>query len=453
MYGGESVRAVDLIAKKRDGGEWTDAEIRFMINGYVHDDIPDYQMAAWAMAVYFRGMTSRETTVLTMAMAESGDLCDLSAIAGIKVDKHSTGGVGDTTTLIVAPLAAAAGVPVAKMSGRGLGHTGGTIDKLESFRGFRTDLNTSQFAQQVERIGVAIVGQTGNLTPADKKLYALRDVTATVHSIPLIAASIMSKKIAAGADAIVLDVKVGEGAFMESLEQAKQLAAAMVDIGNLAGRETVALISDMNRPLGHAIGNALEVREAIRVLKNIAHGPLRDVSLAIAAKMALLSGRYANETLALDAVTHALESGAALQTLRKLVEAQGGEPAQVDDPERLPQASFEIPITAHCAGYIRHISASKLGQVAMLLGAGRADKNSVIDLAVGVQLQTNVGNRVHSGSVLCVLHSNKPSHSIEHLLELTKQAFTIAEQPLTVPPLLHGWVTTAGFSSASSSLL
>lgn len=400
------MRMVDLIAKKRDGHELSTEEIQFIIQGYTNGDIPDYQMSAWAMAVYFQGMSSKETADLTMAMAASGDQLDLSAIPGVKVDKHSTGGVGDKTTLVVAPLVAAAGIPVAKMSGRGLGFSGGTIDKLESIRGFQVELTEEQFFNQVREVGVAVIGQTGNLTPADKKLYALRDVTATVEAVPLIASSIMSKKIASGADAIILDVKVGKGAFMKSLEAAETLAGAMVEIGRQVGRKTIAVISDMNQPLGLAVGNALEVKEAIETLAG--HGPkdLTELALTISSHMLILSGKETSFETAYEQMKDILQSGKALDKFKQFVAAQGGDTNVIDNPSLLPQAIHYLEIKAEQSGYIAEIDAEKIGHASVILGAGRLTKNSPIDLAVGILLKKKVGDYVEAGETLAVIHAN-----------------------------------------------
>lgn len=398
------MRTVDLIHKKRHGGELSTEEIRFLIEGFTAGNIPDYQMSAWAMAVCFQGMSARETADLTMAMAESGDQADLSGIQGIKVDKHSTGGVGDKTTLVIGPLVASVGVPVAKMSGRGLGHTGGTIDKLEAIAGFRTELSPEAFIRQVNETGIALIGQTGNITPADKKLYALRDVTATVEAIPLIASSVMSKKIAAGADAIVLDVKVGSGAFMKTEEDAIRLARAMVDIGTHVGRETVAVISNMDQPLGHAVGNALEVAEAIDALRGRGPADLRELCLSLGAQMVVLSGKAKAVAEARRMLEEALECGAAFAKMRAFVSAQGGDPAMVDDPALLPKAASVREVTADRGGRVLAIDAQRVGHAAMLLGAGRETKESVIDPGAGIVLKKKLGDEVAAGDVLAELH-------------------------------------------------
>ena len=422
------MRAVDLILKKRHGLELSTEEIRFLIRGFTAGDIPDYQMAAWAMAVCFRGMSDRETADLTMAMAESGEMADLSDIHGIKVDKHSTGGVGDKTTLVIGPLVASAGVPVAKMSGRGLGHTGGTIDKLESIAGFRTELSPDDFIRQVNETGIAVIGQTGNITPADKKLYALRDVTGTVESIPLIASSVMSKKIAAGADAIVLDVKVGSGAFMKTEEDAIRLARAMVDIGTRVGRETVAVISSMDQPLGYAVGNALEVAEAIATLKGEGPEDLTELCLSLGARMVVLGGKASGVAEARRMLEEALSGGAAFAKFRAFVAAQGGDPAVADDPSRLPKAASVAEAAAERGGRVLAIDAEKVGLAAMLLGAGRETKESAIDPGAGVVLRKKVGDAVSPGETVAELHigAGREGRAAE-AVQLLREAFRIGE--------------------------
>ncbi|MFB9325296.1 pyrimidine-nucleoside phosphorylase [Paenibacillus aurantiacus] len=438
------MRAVDLIHKKREGVELTASELAFLIEGYSKGDIPDYQMSAFAMAVLFRGMTARETAELTLAMARSGDQIDLSPIRGVKADKHSTGGVGDKTTLIIGPLVASCGVPVAKMSGRGLGHTGGTIDKLESIAGFRTELTREQFFAQVNEIGLAVIGQSGNITPADKKLYALRDVTATVESIPLIASSVMSKKIAAGADAIVLDVKTGSGAFMKSVDAAEELAKAMVEIGTEVGRQTSALISDMDQPLGFAIGNALEVREALDTLRGSGPADLTELCIALSAHMVVHGGVAATHEEAEAMLRERLASGAALAKFREFVAAQGGDPAVADEPTRLPQAEFVIEVQAPTSGYVQRIDAEELGLAAMLLGAGRATKEAVIDHAVGVVLQRKVGEQVQACDTIALLHASRNDESVAEVTRKIIDAYTIGADQPSVSPLLLSVVTADG---------
>ncbi|WP_088833484.1 pyrimidine-nucleoside phosphorylase [Paenibacillus tyrfis] len=439
------MRTVDIIHSKRDGKELSSEEIAFLVEGYTKGEIPDYQMSAWAMAVYFNGMSARETADLTLAMAHSGDQVDLSSIPGIKVDKHSTGGVGDTTTLIVGPLVAAAGIPVAKMSGRGLGHTGGTIDKLEAIPGFAVERTTEQFLAQVREIGLAVVGQTGNLTPADKKLYGLRDVTATVESIPLIASSIMSKKIASGADAIVLDVKTGRGAFMKSLDDSIKLAQAMVDIGTEVGRETVAVITNMDEPLGPSIGNSLEVLEAIDTLSGRGPAELTEICLELAAHMVRLGGKADGEAEAKELVTRLLDNGEALAKLKQFIAAQEGDSRVAEDPARLPQAARRVDVPAPEEGYVAAIDAEALGITAMLLGAGRATKEDKIDLAVGIKLFKRVGDPVKKGEPLAELYINREdSAETAEMMQRTAAAFTIASSPAEKLKLIYAVITKDG---------
>ncbi|MBA2873324.1 pyrimidine-nucleoside phosphorylase [Thermaerobacillus caldiproteolyticus] len=429
------MRMVDLIAKKRDGYALTNEEIQFIINGYTNGDIPDYQMSAFAMAVFFQGMTEEETTALTMAMVHSGDVIDLSKINGIKVDKHSTGGVGDTTTLVLGPLVASVGVPVAKMSGRGLGHTGGTIDKLESVPGFHVEIDNDEFIQLVNKNKIAVIGQTGNLTPADKKLYALRDVTATVNSIPLIASSIMSKKIAAGADAIVLDVKTGAGAFMKELDGAKQLAKAMVEIGKRVGRKTMAIISDMSQPLGYAIGNALEVKEAIDTLKGQGPDDLEELCLTLGSHMVYLAEKASSLEEARAMLEKAIRDGDALETFKTFLRAQGGDASVVDDPSKLPQAKYQFELEASEDGYVEEIVADEVGTAAMLLGAGRATKESTIDLAVGLVLRKKVGDEVKKGESLVTIYSN--TEHVDEVKQKLINSIRISPNRVTRPTLIY----------------
>lgn len=439
------MRAVDLIRKKRDGMELSDEEIGFLVKGYSDGTIPDYQMAAWAMAVYYQGMSARETADLTLHMASSGDMIDLSPIHGVKVDKHSTGGVGDKTTIVIGPLVAAAGVPVAKMSGRGLGHTGGTIDKLEAIQGFSVELGHDRFFRQVNEIGLAVVGQSGNMTPADKKLYSLRDVTATVDSIPLIASSVMSKKIAAGADAIVLDVKTGSGAFMKTLDDSIRLAKAMVDIGTQVGRSTIAVISDMDQPLGYGIGNALEIQEAIATLRGEGPKDLEEVCLILASHMLVLGGKAATEEEARAILQEKLDSGAALERLKMMVEAQGGDIRQIDHDDLLPQAELHVEVKAERGGFVESIQAEEIGIAAMLLGAGRETKDSVIDLAAGLTLRKKIGDPVEVGEVLAILHLNPPYKSrLEEASRKVKDAYGISSEKVPRRPLVFALVTPEG---------
>lgn len=430
------MRAYDLILKKREGQSLAYEEIESLIHGYAKGEIPDYQVAAWLMAVYFQGMTKQETADLTMTMVSSGETIDLTEIEGIKVDKHSTGGVGDTTTLVLAPLVAAAGVVVAKMSGRGLGHTGGTLDKLESIPGFRVNLTREEFISNTKNIGLAVMGQTANLVPADGKMYALRDVTATVDSIPLIASSIMSKKIAAGTDAIVLDVKTGRGAFMKTLEDSVQLAKAMVEIGRNVGRRTTAIVTDMDQPLGLAIGNALEVEEAIAVLRGKGPSDLRELCLELGARMVYLAKKSANLEEAKENLTDLLAKGAALEKFGQMIEAQGGDRRVLEGNRLLPQAKIKQEILAPKSGYIAHLEAGKVGLSAMILGAGREKKEDRIDAAAGVLLKKKVGDQVVKGEVLAVLHTSDHSRlslGEKKLLE----AYTISSHLVEMPPLIY----------------
>jgi len=429
------MRMVDLIEKKRDGFELTKEEIQFLINGFTNGEIPDYQMSAFSMAVFFKGMTKEERVHLTEAMVQSGDQIDLSGIEGIKVDKHSTGGVGDTTTLVLAPLVASVGVPVAKMSGRGLGHTGGTIDKLESIKGFHVEITNEEFIELVNKNKVAVIGQSGNLTPADKKLYALRDVTATVDSIPLIASSIMSKKIAAGADAIVLDVKTGSGAFMKSLEDAKELAKTMVDIGNGVGRKTKAIISDMSQPLGFAVGNALEVKEAIDTLNGQGPEDLHELCLTLGSHMVVSAEKAADYQQAREMLEESIRNGKALESFKTFLAAQGGDASVVDDPAKLPTASYTIAVPAKESGYVAEITAETIGVAAMVLGAGRATKESVIDLAVGVVLHKKVGDPVQAGEALVTIHSNQ--ENVQEAMDKIYSAYRIVDEKVEKPTLIY----------------
>lgn len=400
------MRMVDIIAKKRDNEPLTKEEIDFFVEGYTNDDIPDYQVSSIMMAIFFNDMNEEERADLTMAMVASGDQIDLSEIGGVKVDKHSTGGVGDTTTLVLAPLVAALDVPVAKMSGRGLGHTGGTIDKLEAVDGFHVEITEQEFIDIVNRDKVAVIGQSGNLTPADKKLYALRDVTATVNSIPLIASSIMSKKIAAGADAIVLDVKVGDGAFMKTTEDATELASAMVSIGNNVGRHTMAIISSMEEPLGRAIGNALEVKEAIETLKGEGPEDLTELSLELGSQMVVLGGKAETLEEARTKLQGVIDDGSALEKFKVFLKNQGGDASMVDDLDKLPQAKYTFEVEAEQSGFVEKIGSEAMGVASSMLGAGRQTKEDVIDLAVGLMLNKKVGDRVEPGESLVTIYSN-----------------------------------------------
>ena len=427
------MRMYDIIMKKRNGGELTKDEIDFFIEGYTKGDIPDYQVAALMMAIYFRKMTEAETLALTMAMADSGDRLDLSGIRGVKVDKHSTGGVGDKTSLALAPMVAACGIPVAKMSGRGLGHTGGTIDKLESFPGFTTALTTERFIDNVNRIGIAIMGQTADLAPADKKLYALRDVTATVDNLSLIASSIMSKKLAAGADAIVLDVKTGSGAFMKQEAEARALAEEMVKIGKNAGRRTVAVISDMDQPLGFAVGNALEVKEAIDTLEG--HGPadFLELCLTLGSQMLMAGGKAESAREAEGMLRGVIADGSALRKLAEFVEAQGGDSHVVYHPELLPEAAITLPVEAPKSGYVTRIVCDEVGICSLILGGGRETKESEIDLSVGLVLRKKVGDYVESGEPLAVIHANDAGKAEQARTRYLKACTIAGDAPERTP--------------------
>jgi len=429
----------DIIEKKRDGNALTQKEIDFFIDGYTKEQIPDYQVSALLMAIYFQDMTKQERADLTKAMVESGDKIDLSSIDGIKVDKHSTGGVGDTTTLVLAPLVASAGVPIAKMSGRGLGHTGGTIDKLESIPGFHVEITNEKFKELVNKNKVAVIGQSGNLTPADKKLYSLRDVTATVNSIPLIASSIMSKKIASGADAIVLDVKTGAGAFMQELEDAKKLAKAMVSIGNQVERNTMAIISDMSQPLGFAIGNSLEVKEAIDTLKGKGPDDLTEICLALGSQMVLLGKKANTLEEARLMLEENIANGKALDQFKTFIDAQGGNAQVADDPNILPEATYKIELPAKQSGNIKKMTANEIGTAAMMLGAGRATKDSVIDLSVGIVLHKKIGDTVKEGETILTIHANK--ESVQNVKDKLYQSIEISKEEVEPISLISETIT------------
>ncbi|UXR77899.1 MULTISPECIES: pyrimidine-nucleoside phosphorylase [unclassified Staphylococcus] len=432
------MRMVDIIAKKRDGEVLTTEEIKFFVNGYTNGDIPDYQMSSLAMAIFFQDMTDEERADLTMAMVESGDQIDLSDINGIKVDKHSTGGVGDTTTLVLAPLVAALEIPVAKMSGRGLGHTGGTIDKLEAVEGFHVEISEDEFIKLVNEDHLAVIGQTGNLTPADKKIYALRDVTGTVNSIPLIASSIMSKKIAAGADAIVLDVKTGNGAFMKTVEDAEQLANAMVKIGNQVGRNTMAIISDMSQPLGRAIGNALELKEAIDTLKGEGPEDLTELVLTLGSQMVVLAEKAETLDEARELLKGVIENGKALEKFKVFLSNQGGDASVVDDPSKLPTAKYTFELPAKQSGVVSEMIANEIGIASMMLGAGRQTKEDTIDLAVGLVLNKKVGDKVEEGESLLTIYANQ--EDVEQVKEKLYDNITISDRGET-PTLIHEVIT------------
>lgn len=438
MERGNGMRAVDLILKKKNGGVMSKPEIEWLVDGFVKGKVPDYQMAAWMMAVCFQGMNPQETGALTDVMMRSGGMVDLSALPGVKVDKHSTGGVGDTTTLIVAPLVAACGGTVAKMSGRGLGHTGGTLDKLESVPGVNVEIPMERFFEIVKEIGLCVMGQTEGLVPADKRMYALRDVTGTVSSIPLIASSVMSKKLAAGADAIVLDVKMGTGAFMQTLPEAQALARTMVEIGAHMGRRTVALVTDMNQPLGMAVGNGLEVREAIELLagKIPSGDPLYEVSMLLASHMLLLSGLAKDEAGARAKLTQALASGAGLQKLGAMLRALGGDVRCIEDPDSLCIVEKRIPVALGAAGYIAAMRAEEIGVAAQLLGAGRATKEDHIDPAVGLVMHKRQGMHVAADEPVATLYVNDPAH-VEEAAALVRAAFTLSQEPPASMPMVY----------------
>lgn len=433
------MRMYDLIMKKRNGGVLTEEEINYMISEYTADRIPDYQMSAMMMAVYFRGMTETETVALTMAMAHSGEMMDLHEIKGVKVDKHSTGGVGDKTSIALTPMVAACGVKIAKMSGRGLGHTGGTIDKLESFEGFSTGITAKHFLRQVNEIGISIMGQTLDIAPADKKLYALRDVTATVDNMSLIASSIMSKKLASGADAIVLDVKTGSGAFMKEEEDAFALAKEMVAIGNRAGRKTIAVVSDMDQPLGCAIGNALEVREAIQTLKGEGPEDFTELCLTLGSYMLIAGGKAQDEKEARKMLIEVISDGSALRKLETFVQAQGGNAAAVQNPDLLPAAAIVEEIASPYAGFVEKIDCEEIGICSLILGGGRETKDSEIDLSVGIILHKKTGDAVALGESLATIHAND-KRKLELAKERFLKAYHMKEQKVSKKPLIKGTV-------------
>jgi pyrimidine-nucleoside phosphorylase len=428
------MRMYDVIEKKRDGKELEYEEISFFIKNYCNELIPDYQAAALLMAIFLNGMSEREIADLTEIMANSGDVIELSSISGIKVDKHSTGGVGDKTTLILGPIVAACGVPVAKMSGRGLGHTGGTIDKLESIPGFRTDLTKKEFIDNVNKIGISVAGQTGNLAPADKKLYALRDVTATVNSIPLIASSIMSKKLACGADRIVLDVKTGSGAFMKTVEKSVELAKTMVKIGNNLGRKTVAVVTDMDIPLGNAIGNSLEVIEAIETLKGNGPKDLEEVSISLASKMLELA-ELGDKDYCMERAKEVLHNRQALNKLAEMIEQQGGNPNVIENYELFKKPKYVYEYTAEQDCYIEKVMTDLLGVASMLLGAGRETKNSVIDYSAGIKLNKKPGTAIRKGDVIATLYSDD-SDKINTSLETLKKSLILSQKVEQQRPLI-----------------
>jgi len=433
------LRAYDIIYKKREGKQLSEEEINYLIKAYSKGEIPDYQISAWAMAVYFQGLDDQETSCLTKAMAESGDMVDLSAIDARIVDKHSTGGVGDKTSLVLAPLVSAAGIPVAKMSGRGLGHTGGTIDKLESIPGFRTEITSQEFIENINSIGISIMAQTANITPADKKLYSLRDVTATIESIPLIASSIMSKKIAGGAEGIVLDVKTGNGAFMKRLEDAIQLAEKMVNIGKNVSRKTIAVISDMNQPLGNNIGNILEVQEAIECLEGQGPEDLQELCLTLGAYMLVLAEKTDDFQKGYQFLTEVINSGKAMEKFVQFISKQGGN-VDLIKKKKLPKAKDSIKITSDKNGYVNAINAREIGLSAMLLGAGRIDKDSKIDYLVGIRLLKKVGDKVKKDESLAIVYYNK-EEKLSEVKDRIKAAYSIKETKQKKSELVYQVIT------------
>lgn len=437
------MRMYDIIQKKRNGGELTKEEIDFFVQGYTKGQIPDYQASALLMAIYFQKMNKRETADLTMSMVHSGEVLDLHDIEGVKVDKHSTGGVGDKTTLVLGPMVAAAGVPVAKMSGRGLGHTGGTIDKLEAIKGFSTSLSREEFVNNVNKVKLAVAGQTANLAPADKKLYALRDVTATVDNLSLIASSIMSKKIASGADCIVLDVKTGTGAFMKTADDSFMLGKAMVDIGTHVGRKTVAVISDMDQPLGLGIGNSLEVKEAIDTLKGEGPEDLLELCLVLGSHMLALAGTVKDDAEGRKVLLEKVKSGEALAKLKEFVVAQGGDGKQIDNKDLLPSAKYVTEVKARTEGYVARIIADEIGIAALILGAGRETKESQIDYAVGLVINKKVGDYVKEGDVIAYIHANDMAKASE-AEEKVHDAYHIEKGAVENRPLIFGVVTENG---------
>ncbi|MBQ2146635.1 MAG: pyrimidine-nucleoside phosphorylase [Oscillospiraceae bacterium] len=425
----------DIICKKRDGEALTKEEIGFFVKGYVSGEIPDYQASALCMAIYFRGMNDDEILDLTLAMMNSGETVDLSGIEGIKADKHSTGGVGDKTSLVLCPMAAAAGLKIAKMSGRGLGHTGGTIDKLESFPGFTVEISEERFLENVNRIGISIIGQSKNLVPADKKLYALRDVTGTVPSVPLIVSSIMSKKLASGGDIIVLDVKCGSGSFMKTKEEAEVLAKQLVRVGKAAGKKTAAVITDMDEPLGNAVGNALEVKEAIAVLKGEKKGDLYELCMTLGSLMLVSAEKAASLEEARKMLEKTISDGSALKKLAEMVEAQGGDGRYVYDTSLLPGAEFTLEVPAPCNGYVKHIEADDIGLASMHLGGGRATKEDTIDLSVGIVINRKVGDHVSEGESIATIHANYRNKAHD-AAEAVLRAYEFSEEKTVREPLI-----------------
>lgn len=432
------MRMVDIITKKRDGHELSDEEITFFVNGYVDKKIPDYQVSALLMAIVFKGMNHREIVTLTDRMEHSGDVMDLSSIKGVKVDKHSTGGVGDKTSIALGPMVAACGAKLAKMSGRGLGHTGGTLDKLESIPGMQVFVSEEHFINQVNDIGLAIIGQTGTLVPADKKLYALRDVTGTVESTPLIASSVMSKKLASGSDCILLDVKFGNGAFMKNAKDAEELAKIMCQIGNALGRDTRAVLTDMEQPLGHAVGNALEIKEAIATLHGNGPKDFTDLCLRSGAIMLEQAKIVNSEEEGMKMLQKSIEDGSAFEKLKQMVKAQGGDVSYIEHPEKFPLAKNIIEVKASKSGYIKRIVALEIGESAMRLGAGRETFDDVIDMSAGIVLNKKVGDKVEKGETLCVVHSNKDN--VESILKDIENSFVIVDEFVKVPPTVHAYI-------------
>ena len=430
------MRISDIIIKKRDGGVLTKDEIEFFVNGYTAGEIPDYQAAALLMAVYFQGLNKEETYQLTAAMRDSGDVADLTAIDGIKVDKHSTGGVGDKTTLIVAPLAAACGVPIAKMSGRGLGFTGGTVDKMESIPGFRTSLEEEEFFKLVNENGLSVIGQTGHIAPADKKIYALRDVTGTVENLSLITSSIMSKKLASGSDAIVLDVKCGDGAFMETAEKAEMLGSMMVEIGNADGKKTIAVITDMEQPLGKAVGNSLEVIEAIETLKGSGPADITELSLELAGMMIYAGGKAVTHEEGRRLAKEVLDSGAGLAKMKAFITGQGGDAAVINDYGLFGSAAFAVDVTAEEDGFVKTLHAKQVGLASQHAGAGRASKEDEIDMTAGIYLHKKVGDAVSAGEKLATVYGNDESR-VKAAAEELKHAYEIAADRPAARPLIH----------------
>lgn len=431
------MRAVDIIIKKRDKQELSKEEISFLVKNFTTGEIPDYQMSAWAMAVLLNGMSHQEITNLTMAMAASGDQLDLSEFGGLVVDKHSTGGVGDKTTLVVAPIVAACGLPVGKMSGRGLGFSGGTIDKLESIPGFKSDLSTEEFISKLREHGIVLTGQSLDLAPADGKLYALRDVTGTVQSIPLIASSVMSKKIASGADAIALDVKVGRGAFMRNLDEANELAEVMVAIGKLSGRRVIAVLSQMDQPLGVAVGNALEMKEAIEMLNGSGPDDFHVHCIDLSAYMLILGKKAADLESGRKMAQEAIDNGSALEKFKELIQSQHGDVSVIDQPELLPSAKLVIPITADSTGWVKVVDAQAVGESSVEIGAGRAKKGDIIDQAVGIMVRVKVGDKINAGQTLFDVHVNDRK-AFETVFQKLKTSVEISEEPVEPPPYFWG---------------